>query len=164
MTKFHPVMTTSLGLNVIPINDGQLVYESSNKKIYIDIGGKRQEILSTDPNAVHSKLVTLTSSAISTIPAISGIAYTYTLTGDEVITFAPTTNGYSPTFELWLKMPSTAVTFSFGTTIVWSDGNGRFSSYNPAPDFSEGGVVYRLVFQYDETNWLGNLVSVKEVQ
>lgn len=111
-----------------------------------------------------NKLTALDSTSIATIPAVSGSTYTYTLTGDETITFGTPTAGYSPTFELWLTMPSTAVTFSFGTTILWADGNGRFSSYNPAPDFTEGGLVYRLVFQYDGFNWLGNLVSVKEVQ
>lgn len=119
------------------------------------------------PGAVITKgnyLTALDSTAIAAIPAVSGVTYTYTLTGDEVITFASPTSGYSPTFEVWLTMPSTAVSFNFQPGIIWSDGNGRFSSYNPAPDFSEGGVVYRLVFQYDGTNWLGNLVSVKEVQ
>lgn len=117
------------------------------------------------PGAVITKgnyLTALDSTSIAAIPAVSGVTYTYTLTGDETITFGTPTAGYSPTFELWLTMPTTVVTFSFGTTIIWSN-NGRFASYNPAPDFTEGGLVYRLVFQYDGTSWLGNLVSVKEV-
>lgn len=116
-----------------------------------------------DATAVHDNIIALTSSTISNIPVASGVVFTYTVAANDVLTFANAPADRATAFELWLTMPDPAVTFSFGTTIMWADGNGRFSSYNPAPDFTEGGLVYRLVFQYDGTNWLGNLVSVKEV-
>lgn len=135
---------------------------SSNRKNIEELDWDGNLTLAGSCKTAGNKLTALDSTSITAIPAVSGATYTYTLTGDEAIDFGTPTAGYSPTFELWLTMPTTAVTFSFTPTIIWSN-NGRFASYNPAPDFTEGGLVYRLVFQYDGTSWLGNLVSVKEV-
>ena len=102
------------------------------------------------------------SSGTVTLPATEGKVYTHTLAAGETIVLAAASSGYMPTVELHLAMPSTAVSFSFGTTIWWSDTYGNFASGNAAPDFSTGGKVYALVFRFDGTRWLGNLVYTTE--
>jgi len=97
------------------------------------------------------------SSGTVTVPATEGKVYTHTLAAGETIVIAAASSGYMPTVELHLEMPSTAVSFTFGTTIWWIDADGNFSSGNAAPDFSTGGKVYALVFRFDGTRWLGNL-------
>lgn len=92
-----------------------------------------------------------------TLPATEGKVYTHTLAAGETIVIAAASSGHMPTVELHLEMPSTAVSFTFGTTIWWSDAYGNFASGNAAPDFSTGGEVYALVFRFDGTRWLGNL-------
>ena len=97
------------------------------------------------------------ASGTVTLPAMEGKVYTHTLAAGETIVLAAASSGYMPTVELHLEMPSTAVSFTFGTTIWWIDADGNFASGNAAPDFSTGGKVYALVFRFDGTRWLGNL-------
>ena len=111
----------------------------------------------------NALVITAISNPATAIPAVSGVAYTYTLTGDESLTFGTPAAGLMLTLELHLIQPSTPVSFSFGTTVIWIDDTGNFASANDAPDLSIGDMMYALVFRYDGTDWLGNLAYTKEV-
>ena len=102
-------------------------------------------------------------SSITSIEPKNGVVYTYTPASSDAFSFVTPTSGVVPTFELWLTQPSTAVTFSFTTTIWWDDGSGSYASTNSAPDMSTADTVYVLVFRYDGQVWLGNLAYSRSV-
>ena len=57
-------------------------------------------------------------------------------------------SGECMTFELWLDMPSTAVSFTL-PTLTWVDG--------AAPDFTEGSTRYAVTVRWNGTKFLANL-------
>ena len=107
------------------------------------------------------KIVPLTST--TDIAATTGVAYTKTLEANDAFSFATPGAGVAPTFELWLTQPSTAVSFSFSTTVWWDDGAGNYASTNSAPDMSTASTLYALAFRFDGEVWLGNLAYSRAV-
>ena len=106
----------------------------------------------------------LTASAgVVTVPAAEDKVYTCALTGGEEIALSAPAAGRMTTVELHFAMPSTAVSFTFRDTILWSNSAELFSSSAAAPDFSEGGVEYAVILRHDGTAWLGNLAYTKEL-
>jgi len=84
--------------------------------------------------------------------------YKHTLEEDETISIN-TSNlpfNYCMNFELWLKMPSSSVSFTFGNNIYWNSDE-IFSLSNDPPDFSDTNMLYVLCFRYDGSRLLANL-------
>ena len=84
--------------------------------------------------------------------------YKHTLEENETISIN-TSNlpfNYCMSFELWLKMPSSVVSFTFGNNIYWNSDE-TFSLSNDPPDFSDTNMLYVLCFRYDGSRLLANL-------
>ncbi|MBQ7208159.1 MAG: collagen-like protein [Lentisphaeria bacterium] len=91
--------------------------------------------------------------------------YRHTLAASDVITFDTTGLSASSqiTWELHLTQPSTAVSFTLPSGVLWPDAAGLFASANTPPDMTTGGMIYVIVFRWDGANLLGNLAYRKEV-
>ena len=83
--------------------------------------------------------------------------YVHTLQQSDSITFDTSafTSTRQVTFQLHLTQPSTAVTFSWPSGILWGDGK-AFKSSNTPPDMSVGDVQYCVVIRWDGKRLLGN--------
>lgn len=87
--------------------------------------------------------------AFVTSPAsiAEGGIYTTTLTsGQAIVLPTPSDTSKIVTAELWLTMPSTAVTFTL-TTVTWI----------ATPDFTTGGKTYCVAVRWDGARWLANV-------
>ena len=74
--------------------------------------------------------------------------YKHTLENNETISIN-TSNlpfNYCMNFELWLTMPSSVISFTFGNNIYWNSDE-TFSLSNDPPDFSDTDMLYVLCFR-----------------
>lgn len=139
--------------------DGEIVldHDWGDESIHVN----HHLIASGSVQSAGSKISPLSS--VTDIQPKQGVVYTYTLSGGEEITLVTPASGYLPTIELWLTQPSTAVSFSLGTTVLWNDGSGNFSSGNQAPAVDTGNRTYCMVFRWTGSVWLCNLAYTVEV-
>ena len=108
-----------------------------------------------------AEIVPLTGTAIA---LAEGKVFRHTLSAGETFTFDTSglTASRQVTGEVHLIQPSTAVSFTLPSGILW-ESDGSFAAGNDAPDFSTGSTLYALVFRWDGTSFLGNLAYTKAV-
>lgn len=83
------------------------------------------------------------------ISPVYNTIYNYSIVGNEVFTFeTPTNTNDAVNFRLYLTMPSTSVSFTLPTNIIWES----------EPDFTTTNALYMLVFEWNPVlnKWLGN--------
>ena len=100
------------------------------------------------------------TSGTVTVPADESKVYTFTPAASDTIALTPPPAGNTITVELWINMPSTVVSFSFPSSVLWNSLD-TFSSSNPAPDCSTASTLYAIIFRYDGSDWLGNLAYTR---
>ncbi len=112
-------------------------------------------------NRVSGFLTAFEPVKINALPSMTftphnGFVYTKTLSAGDTFTFNTPEEAIC-TCELWLVQGASAVSFTWGSSIWWADGDGNFALANPAPTMNENGATYCLVFRFDGTRWLGSL-------
>ena len=103
--------------------------------------------------------LTATSGTV-TVPADESKVYTFTPAASDVIALTQPAAGTTITVELWINMPGTTVSFSFPSSVLWNSQD-TFNSSNSAPDCSTASTLYAVIFRYDGSDWLGNLLYTK---
>lgn len=135
------------------LNENSISLIYSNKLIFNEDG----IINKNDLNSI-SKGSKIINQVITSIKPENNKIYKHVLNEGDIISIN-TTNlsfNYCINFEVWLKMPSTLVTFTFGNNIYWNSDD-IFSLSNNTPDFSDTNMLYVLCFRYDGRRLLANL-------
>ena len=134
-------------------NENIISFIYSNKLILNEAGIINNEA----SNSITKGLKIINQQTTSIIPENNKV-YKHTLAENEVISIntANLSFNYCMNFELWLKMPSTSVSFTFGNNIYWNSED-TFSLNNNPPDFSDTNMIYVICFRYDGYRLLANL-------
>ena len=100
--------------------------------------------------------VYLTEQSESSIAPVDGAIYRHTIVADETIELemANLTADRCATFELWLTMGDTVVSFSLPDNLVW---------VSSAPSFGDINTLYALVIRWDGSGFVANMAYSKEV-
>lgn len=101
--------------------------------------------------------------ATTTIVPQDNKVYKHLLAASDVIAFDLTslTSTHQVNFEVHLTQPSTAVTFTLPSGILWGDEFGDYDLSNSAPTISTPNTVYCLVFRWDGEVLMGNLTYTR---
>ncbi len=129
---------------------GQVLTETASGPAWQDI-----------PAPDRSQTITQTGTAITPAP---DAVFRHTLAANDSFTVdtSALTSSKQITFELQLIQPSTAVSFTLPSGILWSDGN-SFSASNPVPEMTDANTLYCIVIRWDGSDLLANLAYSKEV-
>ena len=113
---------------------------------------------------IVSKGMAIATLAETSIVPVDNKVFKHDLLADDDITIDTTalTADYQVNFELHLKQPATSVAFTWGTTMIWGDGN-IFDSSNAVPAMDEANTVYVVVIRWDGENLLANLAYKKVI-
>ena len=135
------------------LNENIISFTYSNKLILNESG-----IINNEASNFIIKGLKIINQTTTSINPENNKVYKHTLVNNEIITIN-TSNlsfNYCMNFELWLKMPSTVVSFSFGGNIYWNSEE-TFSLSNDPPEFSDADMIYVICFRFDGTRLLANL-------
>ena len=100
--------------------------------------------------------VSITEHTESVFAPVDGAIYKHTIVAGETIELetANLTADRCVTFELWLTMGDTVVSFSLPDNLVW---------VSSAPSFDDINTLYALVSRWDGAGFVANLAYSKEV-
>lgn len=100
--------------------------------------------------------VSITEHTESSLAPVDGAIYRHTIVADETIELetANLTADRCATFELWLTMGDTVVSFSLPDNLVW---------VSSAPSFGDINTLYALVIRWDGSGFVANMAYSKEV-
>ena len=117
----------------------------------------------TLPGTLTSAGQEILTPATTTIAPGDNKVYKHLLAASDAIAFdlASLTSAHQVNFEVHLTQPSTAVTFTLPSGILWGDEYGDYDLSNPAPVISTPNTVYCLVFRWDGEVLMGNLTYTR---
>ena len=100
--------------------------------------------------------VSITEHTESSFAPVDGAIYKHTIVAGETIELetANLTADRCATFELWLTMGTTVVSFSLPDNLVW---------ISSAPSFGDINTLYALVIRWDGAGFVANVAYSKEV-
>ena len=100
--------------------------------------------------------VSITEHTESVFAPVDGAIYKHTIVAGETIELetANLTADRCATFELWLTMGATVVSFSLPDNLVW---------ISSAPSFGDINTLYALVIRWDGAGFVANMAYSKEV-
>lgn len=100
--------------------------------------------------------ISITEHTESVFAPVDGAIYRHTIVAGETIELGTEnfTTDRCATFELWLTMGTTVVSFSLPDNLVW---------VGSAPIFSDINTLYVLVIRWDGAGFVANVAYSKEV-
>lgn len=100
--------------------------------------------------------ISITEHTESAFAPVDGAIYKHTIVAGETIELGTTnfTADRCATFELWLTMGDTVVSFSLPDNLVW---------VSSAPIFGDINTLYALVIRWDGSGFVANMAYSKEV-
>lgn len=143
------ISTVSDSSSLPAIASDKLYFIKKSNKLVSFVNGAWKEVNS-------SQGVYITEHTESSFAPVDGAIYKHTIVAGETIELetANLTADRCATFELWLTMGDTVVSFSLPDNLVW---------ISSAPSFDNINTLYALVIRWDGAGFVANMAYSKEV-